>query len=585
MRASDFEERKLSKGEEKEKERIVKGMKKAKGSFKDRYGKDAEAVMYATATKLAKGESKQTEGYAVLPPIPDKYQKRDGLEGPIMTRSGKVVYYDNVEGKYYDPDTDMYMTYDEWKAYDPELPIKAEGVKRNAIYQQVGKMLAKGHSMDAIKKRYNDLDKANPGYLEKIAQALKDRNEIPYDKYKSIKVKEEKKNCGCNQDPCITYGKQEESKDEYEPHMMYKGTKKDYRAKFPKKKKQHDSLMKRGYNHDDPETKKVEEYVFTRKDFLDNEAENLHSENAVELAKKFGTPKEIKQMDDILTRHNKRGHITPEDMETRDALVRKYYSMLEGKKEDEDYEAKLKALLKIQMDPNTAKDPELKKELMRRKAKLLKTKESLENEIEWTLQEKALAEGYEGAIIHALKQEGIYGFFNKGTLYIEYDADMERVEEIVNQTVEIPPEIKPDSEYYKVESKQKPYVSMYRDGNNGKMIYDVLDKNGDSVYKTNDKTLAMAYLKKNYKDISEKDQEAGLQGSVTPQQISKEFPGIQDKNSFIQALLKMKRGDTNYSRNQMIAAADAFKELLSKDPMETQKLMMMLKRVKAKQTQ
>lgn len=521
MRASDFEERKLSKGEEKEKERIVKGMKKAKGSFKDRYGKDAEAVMYATATKLAKGESKQTEGYAVLPPIPDKYQKRDGLEGPIMTRSGKVVYYDNVEGKYYDPDTDMYMTYDEWKAYDPELPIK---------------------------------------------------------------VKEEKKNCGCNQDPCITYGKQEESKDEYEPHMMYKGTKKDYRAKFPKKKKHHDSLMKRGYNHDDPETKKVEEYVFTRKDFLDNEAENLHSENAVELAKKFGTPKEIKQMDDILTRHNKRGHITPEDMETRDALVRKYYSMLEGKKEDEDYEAKLKALLKIQMDPNTAKDPELKKELMRRKAKLLKTKESLENEIEWTLQEKALAEGYEGAIIHALRQEGIYGFFNKGTLYIEYNADMERVEEIVNQTVEIPPEIKPEEDYYKVESKQKPYVSMYRDGNNGKMIYDVLDKNGDSVYKTHDKTLAMAYLKKNYKDISEKDQEAGLQGSVTPQQISKEFPGIQDKNSFIQALLKMKRGDTNYSRNQMIAAADAFKELLSKDPMETQKLMMMLKRVKA-QTQ
>ena len=45
----------------------------------------------------------------------------------------------------------------------------------------------------------------------------------------------------------------------------------------------------------------------------------------------------------------------------------------------------------------------------------------------------------------------------------------------------------------------------------------------------------------------------------------------------------MKRGDTNYSRNQMIAAADAFKELLSKDPMETQKLMMMLKRVKAKE--
>jgi hypothetical protein len=47
-------ERSLSKGEEKDKEKYVKGMKKAKGDFKDRYGKDAEAVMYATATKMAK---------------------------------------------------------------------------------------------------------------------------------------------------------------------------------------------------------------------------------------------------------------------------------------------------------------------------------------------------------------------------------------------------------------------------------------------------------------------------------------------------------------------------------------------------
>ena len=51
---SSMLERKLSKGESKKKEKYVKGMKKAKGDFKDRYGKDAEAVMYATATKMAK---------------------------------------------------------------------------------------------------------------------------------------------------------------------------------------------------------------------------------------------------------------------------------------------------------------------------------------------------------------------------------------------------------------------------------------------------------------------------------------------------------------------------------------------------
>ena len=48
------EERELTKGEEKDKERFVKGMKKNAKDFKKRYGKDAKAVMYATATKMAK---------------------------------------------------------------------------------------------------------------------------------------------------------------------------------------------------------------------------------------------------------------------------------------------------------------------------------------------------------------------------------------------------------------------------------------------------------------------------------------------------------------------------------------------------
>ena len=49
-------ERTLTKGEEKEKERVVKGMKKSFKGFRDRYGDDAKSVMYATATKLAKEE-------------------------------------------------------------------------------------------------------------------------------------------------------------------------------------------------------------------------------------------------------------------------------------------------------------------------------------------------------------------------------------------------------------------------------------------------------------------------------------------------------------------------------------------------
>lgn len=48
------DERTLTPGETKEKERIVKGMKKSLKGFKARYGERAKEVMYATATKAAK---------------------------------------------------------------------------------------------------------------------------------------------------------------------------------------------------------------------------------------------------------------------------------------------------------------------------------------------------------------------------------------------------------------------------------------------------------------------------------------------------------------------------------------------------
>jgi len=73
-------------------------------------------------------ESKVKEGWSQLPDMDrDKYQERDGLEGPIMTKSGKVVYYDNKEGKYLDPDTDIYMSYEEWKALDEAYSTGSQG--------------------------------------------------------------------------------------------------------------------------------------------------------------------------------------------------------------------------------------------------------------------------------------------------------------------------------------------------------------------------------------------------------------------------------------------------------------------------
>ena len=77
------------------------------------------------------------EGYKVLPPMDkEKYQARDGLEGPFSTLSGKVVYYDPKEGKYYDPDTDMYMSYDEFRRYDDDYKgMKDERDEVNEAHQ------------------------------------------------------------------------------------------------------------------------------------------------------------------------------------------------------------------------------------------------------------------------------------------------------------------------------------------------------------------------------------------------------------------------------------------------------------------
>ena len=54
--SKDLEERSLTEPEMKKKEQIVKSMKKGMTGFKERYGERAKSVMYATATKQAKGE-------------------------------------------------------------------------------------------------------------------------------------------------------------------------------------------------------------------------------------------------------------------------------------------------------------------------------------------------------------------------------------------------------------------------------------------------------------------------------------------------------------------------------------------------
>ena len=69
------------------------------------------------------------EGYRVLPSIDrERYGDRsyEGLEGPFRARNGKVYYYDPKAGMAYDPDTDIYIDYDELKMMDTEMSEGSE---------------------------------------------------------------------------------------------------------------------------------------------------------------------------------------------------------------------------------------------------------------------------------------------------------------------------------------------------------------------------------------------------------------------------------------------------------------------------
>jgi hypothetical protein len=91
-----------------------------------------QAINQAKFQKKNTQQNGMAEGYRILPNIDrEKYQEREGLEGPFRARNGKVYYYDPKAGLAYDPDTDFYIDYDTLTMMDREM---SEGV--------IGKVLA-----------------------------------------------------------------------------------------------------------------------------------------------------------------------------------------------------------------------------------------------------------------------------------------------------------------------------------------------------------------------------------------------------------------------------------------------------------
>jgi len=123
-----------------------------------------------TAKYKAHMAAMHAEGYKVMPPMDDKYQPRDGLEGPFSTLSGKVVYYDPKEGSYYDPDTDIYMTYDEFQNYDNDY----SGMKdeRDEVKENPGR----GDGRAEVRRRQQDAEADD--FLARVAAHTQKTNNL-----------------------------------------------------------------------------------------------------------------------------------------------------------------------------------------------------------------------------------------------------------------------------------------------------------------------------------------------------------------------------------------------------------------------
>ena len=76
--------------------------------------------------------------------------------------------------------------------------------------------------------------------------------------------------------------------------------------------------------HELQEKKKV-----TKREIKDLENDNEHGMVALKLAQSFGTPKEVKKIQDINKKHQRAGEIESKDQKERDAIARKYYNMAE----------------------------------------------------------------------------------------------------------------------------------------------------------------------------------------------------------------------------------------------------------------
>jgi len=96
--------------------------------------------------------------------------------------------------------------------------------------------------------------------------------------------------------------------------------------------------------------------------------------------------------------------------------------------------------------------------------------------------------------------------------------DMEEFKDTYNSTIDMAGDFYQDHQKNEAITFEdiKPYVSMYK-GDDGKMVYDVLDKDSKSVFKTGDAKEAMKYLKNNFDKLRSGKKEAMVDPEGNPQ--------------------------------------------------------------------
>ena len=153
-------ERKLTKSELKKREDIVMDMKKNKRELTKRYGKDAEAVMYGRATRLAKQKSESMN--------PDKIREmiKSSLKNPKkadLNKDGKLSSYEEKRG------AAIEKSMKEMEMNDPIL-VKMRAAAAKDEKPDFGKEYG-----EAVQKAYNSSNLAKLNFLRKErAQLMRD---------------------------------------------------------------------------------------------------------------------------------------------------------------------------------------------------------------------------------------------------------------------------------------------------------------------------------------------------------------------------------------------------------------------------